>query len=70
MGEEKNNEKRYDLSERLIEFAVRIIELVEQLPRTLSGKHIGGELLRCGTLQRLITPKHKAPNHEKILFTK
>jgi four helix bundle protein len=55
MGEEKNNEKRYDLSERLIEFAIRIIELVERLPRTLAGKHIGGELLRCGT--------SPAPNH-------
>jgi four helix bundle protein len=47
--------QKYDLSERLIEFAVRIIELVEQLPRTLAGKHIGGELLRCGT--------SPAPNH-------
>jgi four helix bundle protein len=55
MGEEKDKDKRYDLSERLIEFAVRIIELVERLPRTLAGRHVGGELLRCGT--------SPAPNH-------
>jgi four helix bundle protein len=55
MAEEKDKSKKYDLSERLIEFAVRIIELVERLPRTLAGKHVGGELLRCGT--------SPAPNH-------
>lgn len=55
MGEEKDKTRRYDLSERLIEFAVRIIELVDKLPRTLAGRHVGGELLRCGT--------SPAPNH-------
>jgi len=55
MAEEKNTSKKYDLSERLIEFAVRIIELVERLPRTLAGRHVGDELLRCGT--------SPAPNH-------
>ena len=55
MTEEKEKSKRYDLSERLVEFAVRIIELVERLPRTLAGRHVGGELLRCGT--------SPAPNH-------
>lgn len=55
MGEENNKTRKYDLSERLIEFAVRIIELVEQLPRTFAGRHVGGELLRCGT--------SPAPNH-------
>jgi four helix bundle protein len=55
MAEEKDRLKKYDLSERLIEFAVRIIELVERLPRTLAGRHVGGELLRCGT--------SPAPNH-------
>ena len=55
MEEKKNISRKYDLSERLIEFAVRIIELVERLPRTLAGRHVGGELLRCGT--------SPAPNH-------
>lgn len=55
MGEDKEKARKYDLSERLIEFAVRIIELDERLPRTLAGRHIAGELLRCGT--------SPAPNH-------
>ncbi len=39
----------FDLEERLLEFSVRIIRLVEQLPETKTGKHIGGQLLRSGT---------------------
>jgi four helix bundle protein len=39
----------YDLEDRLIDFAVRIIALLESLPRTKVGKHVGGQLLRSGT---------------------
>ena len=38
-----------DISDRLLEFAVRIIQLVDALPNTLMGRHIGGQILRCGT---------------------
>jgi four helix bundle protein len=38
-----------DLNERLLEFAARVIRLVESLPRTLVGRRIGDQLLRCGT---------------------
>ncbi len=38
-----------DIQERLINFAVRIINLNSSLPNTQAGKHIGGQLLRCGT---------------------
>src|SRR5512139_3683510 len=38
-----------DLEERLIDFAVRIIKLCDQLPRTPAGRHIAGQLLRSGT---------------------
>ena len=37
------------LEERLIEFAVRIIKLSNCLPKTPAGKHISGQILRCGT---------------------
>lgn len=43
------NEKKYDLEDRLIDFAVLIIKLVECLPNTKSGNHLGGQLLRSGT---------------------
>ena len=39
----------FDLEERLIEFAVRIIQLAEALPRSKVGNHIAGQLIRCGT---------------------
>ena len=38
-----------DLAERLLNFTVRIIKLVNILPKTPVGKHIGSQLLRCGT---------------------
>ena len=38
-----------ELEERLIDFAVRIIKLTSRLPKTPSGKHIAGQILRCGT---------------------
>lgn len=41
--------RQYDLEERLIDFAVRILDLVEALPRTRTGNHIAGQLVRCGT---------------------
>ena len=39
----------YDLEDRLIDFAVRIIQLTESLPNTRAGNHIAGQLIRCGT---------------------
>ena len=39
----------FDLEERLIDFAVRIIRITESLPKTKVGNHIAGQLIRCGT---------------------
>ena len=41
--------QRYDLEERLLEYAARIIRLVEKLPDTRAGNHVAGQLLRSGT---------------------
>lgn len=41
--------KKYDLNDRLIDFAVRIIKLSESLPTTKAGRHISGQILRSGT---------------------
>jgi four helix bundle protein len=43
--------KPYDLEERLIEFAVRILRLPEALPNTPTGNHIRGQIIRSGTSQ-------------------
>lgn len=42
-------ERKYDLEERLIEYAIRIIKLSEKLPNDKTGNHISSQLLRSGT---------------------
>ena len=42
-------DRTYDLEERLIDFAVRIIQMSESLPNTKVANHIAGQLIRCGT---------------------
>ena len=41
--------KKFDLEERLIDFAVKIIKLAELLPNTYIGNHVKGQILRSGT---------------------
>jgi four helix bundle protein len=41
--------KEFDLEERLINFSVRIIRLAEALPKTRTGNHIAGQIIRSGT---------------------
>jgi four helix bundle protein len=43
------NTKNFDLEDRLIDFAVSIINCVENLPQSRIGLHLGGQLLRSGT---------------------
>lgn len=52
LGDQKatpSSGRRFDLEERLLEFAVRIIHLVDALPGTRAGRHVADQLLRCGT---------------------
>ena len=51
MNSEKT--KKYDLEPRLIEFGSRIIDVVESLPNTIAGRHLGGQLVRSGTAPAL-----------------
>ena len=45
-----SKEKReFDLEERLIDFAVRIIRTTDSLPKSKVGRHISGQLIRSGT---------------------
>lgn len=46
-------ERKFDLDERLIEFASKIIDVTESLPSTIAGKHIAGQLVRSGTAPAL-----------------
>src|SRR5689334_17562991 len=40
---------KYDLEDRLLKFAVAVVELTDDLPNTRAGNQIAGQLLRCGT---------------------
>lgn len=40
---------KFDLEERLVGFAVRIIKMAESLPKTTTGRHISGQIVRSGT---------------------
>ena len=46
-----------ELEERLIEFAARVGKVVDALPDTRMGRHVGGQLVRSGT--------SPAPNYEE-----
>ncbi|HMO82126.1 MAG TPA: four helix bundle protein [Pyrinomonadaceae bacterium] len=41
--------REHDLLARTKKFALRIIKLVDALPKTLAGRTVGGQLIRCGT---------------------
>ena len=43
------DDKTFDLEDRLIDFAVRIIRIAEALPKTKIGNHIAGQIIRSGT---------------------
>jgi four helix bundle protein len=46
-----------ELSDRLLDFAVRVGKVAEALPDTRVGRHVAGQLVRCGT--------SPAPNYEE-----
>jgi len=44
-----NKMNKHDLGERLINFAVMIIEICENMPDSRSSNHLAGQLIRSGT---------------------
>ena len=44
-----SGEREFDLQDRFIDYAVRIIKLSEALPETKAGKHVSTQILRSGT---------------------
>ena len=49
--------KPEQLSERILDFAVRVGKVIDALPDTRLGRHVAGQLVRCGT--------SPAPNYEE-----
>ena len=48
-GASSASNPQYDLEDRLLEYAARIIRLVDALPGTRAARHVADQLLRCGT---------------------
>jgi len=45
----EDGSRKYDLADRLIDFAARVMDVVDSLPSAPAGKHIAGQLMRSGT---------------------
>src|SRR5664280_3614986 len=48
-NEGAGGKRKFDLEDRLLEFASAVIDLSEMLPDTRAGNHIAGQILRSGT---------------------
>ena len=48
-NEGERRSRKFDLEDRLLEFASAIIDLSESLPATRAGNHLAGQVLRSGT---------------------
>lgn len=60
--------KAFDLDERLLQFALRAIDVVEGLPETKTCNHVGGQLLRCGTSVALNYSEAESAESDKDRF--
>jgi len=65
----KENSK-YDLEDRLIQFGISIIKLVEQLPNTKAGQALGGQIVRSGTSPALNYGEAQAAESRKDFIHK
>jgi len=62
---------KYDLEERLIDFAVLIIEIVDVTPKSKAGNHLAGQLVRSETSVALnYGEAQSVPNFHETLFIK
>jgi len=41
--------QKFDLEKRLIDFAIDVIDIIENLPNSRVGSHVGNQLVRSGT---------------------
>ena len=56
----------YDLQDRLIDFAVRVMSLVEALPNNRAGNHVAGSCCVRERLPRPIMVRRRVPNRARI----
>ena len=44
-----NEQRIYDLEDRLVDFSVLILEIAKELPNTAAGRNLEGQLVKSGT---------------------
>jgi len=44
-----NTMKKYDLEERLIQFSVFIVKIINEMLNSKAGNHLSGQIVRSGT---------------------
>jgi four helix bundle protein len=49
MPNDTTKPRKYDLEDRLIDFAVQLIAFAESLPTSRTGSHLANQLIRSGT---------------------
>ncbi|MDD2278277.1 MAG: four helix bundle protein [Bacteroidales bacterium] len=60
----------YDLEERLISFALQVLEVSEILTKTYAGNHISGQIIRSGTSPALNYGEAQAAESSKDFIHK
>ncbi len=45
----ENKQTKFTLGDRLIDFAVRIVNTAEKMPTTVTGKHLASQIIRSGS---------------------
>ena len=48
-AERRSAPQKFDLEDRLLDYAARVIHLTERMKPTAAGNYVGGQLLRSGT---------------------
>ena len=59
-----------ELEERLIDFAVSIIQIADTVPKTHAGKHLAGQIVRSGTSPALNYGEAQAGESKKDFIHK
>jgi four helix bundle protein len=65
-----DNARKFDLENRLLEFTIRIINVVESLPDTKICNHFAGQLLRSGSSPALNYGEAQAAESRKDFIHK
>ncbi len=63
-------QKRYDLEDRLIEFAILVSDLIEQLPNTKLANHLGSQGVRSCTAPALLYGEAQSGESQKDFIHK